>query len=316
MKKLFTVGLIFFLKTAAFSQGHYNGSSFNPGDYFAPHAGWIVPFYYGYAHMYYYNNDGKKADKLINPTPGNPTSLDIQQNVNTNSFILMAIYGGKKKVLGADWGMMVIPVLNNPTANIALDYYSNQTGPGSFKFTNKTWGFGDLYIQPVWLSWTKDKWSYGFTYGMWAPTGRYKPHDLDNAGLGYASHNIRVATRYKAPSKLSATLAATFELNHKQKESDFREAPHLTVDYGGTYLINKRGDEVGLFGHYTSQLGDDKGSSGSFLSDKIYGVGGFGSYWIKPHKIGVMMRVTQNFSARNRFSGTAVQAGFNFLFMK
>lgn len=67
----------------------------------------------------------------------------------------MAIYGGKGKILGANWGMMAIPMLNSPTANIALDYYSSQTGSGSYVFKNKTVGFGDMYVQPVWLSWTK-----------------------------------------------------------------------------------------------------------------------------------------------------------------
>lgn len=302
------------LYNAAFSQGHYNGSAFNPGDYFAPHAGWIVPVYYGYANMNYYNSAGNKSDQLINPAPGNPTSLHIEQHVITHSFIVMAIYGGKGKILGANWGMMVIPTLNSPTANIALDYYSHQTGSGNYLFTHKTIGFGDMYIQPVWLSWTKGKWSYAVNYGVWAPTGRYKPHDLDNAGLGYWSHDIRVASRVKPASGLSVTLAATMEINHWQKDTDFKEGNHLAIDFGGSYVLDKRGDEAGIFSHYTKQISDDKGTTGSFLSDRIWGVGGFGSYWIKPGRIGIMGRVTQNFSARGRFAGTAVQAGVNFIF--
>jgi hypothetical protein len=35
----------------AFSQGHYQGSSFNPNDHFAPPPGFIVPLYYSYANM-------------------------------------------------------------------------------------------------------------------------------------------------------------------------------------------------------------------------------------------------------------------------
>lgn len=47
--------------------------------------------------------------------------------------------------------MMIIPTLNSPTASIALDYYSQQTGAGRYNFTNKSLGFGDMYIQPIWL---------------------------------------------------------------------------------------------------------------------------------------------------------------------
>lgn len=313
MKKLIT--LFFALSTCStvFSQGHYTGSSFNPGDYYAPHAGFIIPVWYGYANMNYHNASGKKSDQLINPAPGNPTSLQIKQNVVTNSFILMAIYGGKKKILGANWGVMMIPMLNSPTANIALDYYSSQTGPGSYVFTNKSLGFGDMYIQPVWLSWTEGKWSYAINYGVWAPTGRYKPHDLDNGGHGYWSHNIRLATRVKPVTGVSISLATTLEVNRWQKDTDFKEGSHFTVDLGGSYLLNKRGDEVGLFSHYTSQVSDDKGSNGGFVSDHIAGIGGYGSYWIKPGRIGLMGRITQNFAVKNRFGGTAVQAGVNFL---
>jgi hypothetical protein len=313
MKKVFLLLLALFVKTLAFSQGHYVGSSFNPNDYFAPHAGLIIPVYYGYANMNYYNNSGNKSDVIIGPTPTDPTALNIQQNVVTHSFILMAIYGGKKKILGADWGVMAIPVLNSPAANIVLDYYSNKTGTGSFGFSHKSWGFNDLYIQPVWLSWTKDKWTYGLTYGVWAPIGRFKPHDLDNSGLGYWSHNIRVATRFKPIPLLGFTVAATYEINQKQKETDFIEGSHLTIDYGASYRFSKKGDEVGIFGHYATQVTDDKRTE-DMLTDRIWAVGGYCSYWIKPGRIGVLGRITQNFAAENRFAGTAFQIGANILF--
>lgn len=313
MKKLFLLLLALAFSIASFSQGHYNGSSFNPGDYFAPHPGWIIPVWYGYADMNYYNAAGKKSDQLINPAPGNPTTLHIKQNVKTNSFILMAIYGGKGKILGANWGMMIIPTLNSPTANIALDYYSSQTGSGSYVFTNKSIGVGDMYIQPIWLSWTEGKVSYALNYGVWAPTGKYKPHDLDNGGHGYWSHNIRLAGKVKPNAKVGITLATTMEVNQWQKDTDFKEGSHFTVDLGGTYLLNKKGDEIGLFSHYTSQISDDKGTNGGFVSDRIAGIGGFYSYWIKPMRVGLMGRITQNFSAENRFAGTAVQVGVNFL---
>jgi len=315
MKKAFIIILTQLLSHGVFPQGHYTGSSFNPGDYFAPHAGWIIPVWYGYANMNYYNQASKKSDQLINPALDNPTELQIQQNVKTHSFILMAIYGGKGKVLGANWGMMIIPTLNSPNASIALDYYSSQTGSGSYIFTNKSLGFGDMYIQPIWLSWTKGKFSYALNYGIWAPTGRYKPNDLDNGGHGYWSHNIRLAFKAKPTHKLHITLATTLELNQWQKDTDFKEGSHLTFDLGGSYILNTKGDEIGLFSHYTRQISDDRGTNGGFLSDQIAGIGGFYSYWVKPMKIGLMGRITQNFAAKNRFSDTAAQVGVNFLIM-
>lgn len=313
MRTLILLATLLTIIRSAYGQGHYNGSSFNPNDYFAPHAGIIIPVWYGFANMDYYNAAGKRSDQLINPVPGNPTALTIKQKVKTHSFILMAIYGGKGKILGADWGLMIIPTLNSPTASIALDYYSQQTGSGNYTFTNKSLGIGDMYIQPVWLSWKQNNMQYAINYGVWIPTGKYKPNSLDNGGHGYWSQNIRGAIKYKPIKQISMTLAATLEINHWQKNTDFREGNHLTIDGGATYLLNSRGDEIGLFGHYTQQISDDKGSIGSFLSDKIAGLGGFVSYWIVPEKIGLMARITQNFSTKNRFGGMAFQAGLNIL---
>lgn len=313
MKAFLVFVILLFFFRITYGQGHYSGSSFNPNDYFAPHAGIIIPVWYGFANMDYYNAAGKKSDQLINPVPENPTALNIKQNVKTHSFILMAIYGGKGKILGADWGMMVIPTLNSPTASIALDYYSQQTGTGNYTFTNKSLGFGDMYIQPVWLSWKQNKMQYALNYGVWAPTGKYEPNSLDNGGHGYWSQNIRGAVKYKPIGQVGITVATTLEINHWQKDTDFREGSHLTIDGGGTYLLNSRGDEIGIFGHYTKQVSDDKGSTGSFLSDRIAGVGGFVSYWIVPKKVGAMARVTQNFSTESRFGGIAFQTGLNIL---
>ncbi|OJZ07139.1 transporter [Sphingobacterium sp. 40-24] len=313
MKKIFYVFLFILSMMKVYGQGHYNGSSFNPNDYFAPHEGLIIPVWYGYANMNYFNGQGKKTDQLINPVHGNPTALQIEQKVITHSFILMAIYGGKGKILGANWGLMVIPTVNSPTANIALDYYSQQTGPGRYVFTNKSLGFGDMYVQPIWLSWKQGKFQYALNYGLWAPTGKYEHGSLDNGGHGYWSHNIRGALKYKPTSKINLSIAPTLEINQWQKNTDFKEGSHLTFDLGGSYLLNSRGDEVGLFGNYSKQVSDDKGTEGSFLSDQNAGIGAFGSYWVVPHKIGIMARVTQNFATENRFGGIAFQTGVNFL---
>jgi hypothetical protein len=218
MKKIFYVLLFILSGLEVYGQGHYNGSSFNPNDYFAPHEGFIIPVWYGYANMNYLNGQGKKTDQLINPVPGNPTALQIEQKVITHSFILMAIYGGKGKILGANWGLMVIQTVNSPTANIALDYYSQQTGPGRYVFTNKSLGFGDMYVQPIWLSWKQGKFQYALNYDLWAPTGKYEHGSLDNGGHGYWSHNIRGALKYKPTSKINLSIAPTLEINQWQKK--------------------------------------------------------------------------------------------------
>ena len=73
MKQLIYILLLILSGLSVYGQGHYNGSSFNPNDYFAPHDGFIIPVWYGYANMNYFNAQGKKTDQLINPIPEKPT---------------------------------------------------------------------------------------------------------------------------------------------------------------------------------------------------------------------------------------------------
>jgi hypothetical protein len=299
---------------STYSQGHYPGGYFNPNDYFVPPPGIVVPVFYVYNNFDYYNNNGDKSDKIEIGDSSADATLNIEQNVKTNSFVLMMLYGGKKKIGEFQWGFMIIPTVNNPSSTIALNYYSNQTGNEQASFNNKTWGFGDLYVQPIWLSLVKKEWSLALSYGIWLPTGQYEYNDIDNVGLGYYSHNFRIASRYKPNSNIGVTGAITYETNQTQKDSDFKEASHLTIDYGACYTWIL-GHEVGLYGNYTTQLGEDKNNPNLFSKDQAWNIGAYGSYWIKPGKIGVLTRLSQNFGEKNRFGGFTFTIGLNFLFL-
>ena len=312
------VALVFgvlLLKLNAFSQGHYNGGSFNPNDYFVPASqGWVFSLYYSYSQMDYFNDERLKTD-IIEISQNPPFSVELGQNVSTSSVIPMLIYFGKGKILNARWGMLALPIFNSPNANIALDFYFGQSSVVSHDINFKTFGFGDFYLQPAWLTWEKEQLVVTFSYGVWVPTGRYEINSTDNIGLGYWSHNLRVAGRYISKSGFVGTGAMTLELNNKQKDDDFTEGPHLTFDYGGAYIFPK-GHEAGIFGYGTWQMGDDKGEEAVTLKDQSYGLGMYGSYWIKPGKFGVLSRISTNFATKNRFGGLSFQLGLNYLLIK
>lgn len=294
------------------AQGHYNGGSFNTNDYFIPSAsGWVFSLYYSYSNMNYYNNSGKKSDVIeISQNPS--FSVELDQKVKTHSIIPMISYFGKNKILNARWGVLALPMLNNPNANIALDFYSDQSLVGSQEINLNSFGLGDFYLQPIWLTWEKNKFSTTFSYGLWLPIGKYEANSTDNVGLGYLSHNFRVMGRYKPKDKISLSAGLTYEINNKQKDTDFKEAAHLTADYGASYNFTM-GHELGVFGFGTWQTGNDKGEKAVLDKDQIYGLGVYGSYWFIPGKIGVLSRFTNNFGTKNRFGGASFQVGINYL---
>lgn len=316
--KLFKVFLFSFfgiIPTAINAQGHYNGGSFNTNDYFIPPvSGWVFSLYYSYSDMNYYNGSHKKTD-VIEISQNPPLSVELGQSVKTQSIIPMISYFGKKKMLKAKWGILALLMLNNPNANIALDFYSGQTLAGSKIISLKSFGLGDCYLQPIWLTWGKNKFSSTFSYGAWIPVGKHKLNDSGNIGLGYWSHNVRLMGRYKPKEKISVISGVTFELNNKQKGTDFIESLHLTVDYGGSYTFVK-GHEIGLYGYGTWGIGSDRGEKASINNDQIYGLGVYGSYWFIPGKLGVLSRFTYNYGTKYRFGGASFQIGVNFLLFK
>jgi hypothetical protein len=312
--RVFFFFTILFTIPNAFSQGHYTGSSFNPNDYFIPPSpGWVFSLYYSYSQQNFYNNAGQKTDQFpISQNP--PVSIELSQNVSTSSIIPMILHFGKGKILNAKWGMALLPIVNKPNVNIVLDFYSGQNSAGTQKVNINSFGLGDFYFQPLWLTWEKENMATTFSYGAWIPTGKYTANDPENVGLGYWSHNFRIASRIKPIPFISLTSALTYELNSKQKGVDFREASHLTYDLSASYNFTM-GHELGIFGYGTWQTGNDKGINKSDLNDRIFGIGGYGSYWFKPGKFGMLARVTNNFGTRNRYGGLAIQFGLNYLIL-
>lgn len=312
--KAFLIICILMLSTRGHSQGHYSGSSYNPNDYFIPASpGWVFSLYYSYSQMDYYNNSGDKTD-VIEISANPPAAVTIGQNVKTNSVIPMIIYFGKGEILDARWGVLVLPIASSPSSSIALDFYNGQNESTNKDIEINSFGLSDSYIQPVWLTWEKKKLAAAFSYGVWIPTGKYTVNDPENVGLGYWSQNLRLATRYKPDPAISLVGAFTYELNSKQDGVDYTEADHLTFDFGSSYIF-AMGHEIGLFAHGTWQVTDDKGEKGNPLKDRIYGIGGYGSYWFIPGKFGALVRALGNFETRNRFGGFAFQVGLNYLLM-
>lgn len=310
--KIIIALLILIISKNINAQGHYNGGSFNPNDYFIPSAsGWVFSLYYSYSNMNYYNNSGKKSD-VIEISQNPPFSVELDQKVKTHSIIPMISYFGKNKILNARWGVLALPMINNPNANIALDFYTEQSLVGSQELNLNSFGLGDFYLQPLWLTWEKNKLSATFSYGIWIPVGKYEANSTDNVGLGYWSHNVRVIGRYKPIDKVSLTAGLTYEINNKQKDTDFKESPHLTSDFGASYNFTM-GHELGFFGFGTWQRGNDEGEKAVLDKDQVYGLGIYGSYWLIPGKIGVLSRFTNNFGIKNRFGGASFQMGINYL---
>jgi len=136
-------------------------------------------------------------DKSIPVTvTGNATaSFDFKRHNFLQS--LNVIWAPDIKFLGADYALVIAPnwgssfievkAKADTDCTISVGSIAKTFGAGgSDKFKEENTGFGDLYIQPLWLAWRGSHYDIGFNYGFYAPTGYYRKDGMANIGFGFS----------------------------------------------------------------------------------------------------------------------------------
>ena len=163
---------------AAGELGHYA-----PG--VAPIRDFIVPspgFYYEQYHVLYAadaykNRDGDSVDSINI----GPATLNVEADVSFFAIVPTLIWVSPWKFLGASYGASASVTLANSSVQAAL---STETRFGR-SIDESQFGFGDLYLRPLWLGWNGKHYALSAGYGLHAPTGRYDDGAVDNIGLGF-----------------------------------------------------------------------------------------------------------------------------------
>src|SRR5215471_1399535 len=128
------------------------------------------------------------------------------------------------KVLGAHYGVQIIPLawMKSRIEGNSLDV------PGSF-------GFTDIYFQPLWLGWETPRADYVAGWGFFTPTGKWALGGTDNAGLGMWSHDFQLGTTVHLDKKRqwSTSGLMTYEIHSEKRDTDLRVGHIITLE-GGT----------------------------------------------------------------------------------
>jgi hypothetical protein len=202
----------------------------------------------------------------------------------------------RKKILGATYSASIdLPLVN---AVIRPDRL-----PSSFSGH----GLTDLYVEPINLTWHKERADIKAAYGFYAPTGRYDPNQTDNFGLGFWTHQSQVGTtaRLSADHTWNASLIGTLETHTTKRGKDTKPGNNFTVEYGfGKRLFENRVN-VGLAGYMSFQITDDSGSQAVLRSvhDRTFATGPEISAQITKHKIPIWFRYLPEYGVRARTSG-------------
>jgi arylsulfatase A-like enzyme len=184
--------------------GVKSGTQPEPGTY-------VGNVYYRYFTDSIFGPDGERLTL-------DPTGAGGSQTINAT--VPMVIHVSKKKVLGANFGVMAVM----PFANGSLE------APGLGLQEEASAGASDAYIMPAQLGWHFKRADITTGLAFFAPTGRHSAGASDNLGKGMWSTELSAGTTVYLDKARSFSLAATgYWETHTAKEGAVT-VESMTVD--------------------------------------------------------------------------------------
>jgi hypothetical protein len=202
-----------------------------------PHPG----FYVGNVNYRYVTDTIKGPD-------GKPLSLDPsgEGRQTIHAAVPMAIYVTKKRVLGANFGMMAVM----PFANGSLE------APGFALSERASTGASDMYVMPVQLGWQTRRFDAVAGFAFFAPTGRHSAGASDNLGKGMWSYEVSGGTTLYLDRARSVSVAATaFWETHSKKDGEVRAETTTISNVKVGQLVTVEGGVGKSFLHGAASVG-------------------------------------------------------------
>ncbi len=306
--------------------GHFAPGVFGIRDFIAPEPG-----YYGAIYTYRYTttrlndaNGDQISSVTIGPGNGMGVTLDVDVDVAVGVVAPTFIWVSPWKVLGGSYGAYISPTLSNTSIGASLTVIG---GSGRSAEVSQ-FGFGDLFIQPVWLTWNKEHAAFSAAYGLYIPTGKYVIETIDlpgvgavqsaaadNIGLGFWTHQFQGAASYFpwSDQRMSITGALTYELHGKKEGFDIKPGQNLALNWGVSQYLPLSQDqvlllEIGPAGYFSWQVTEDAGTEvvKPTVKDSVNGIGG--QVGITQAAWGAVLNFHYfyEFSAKDRFQGESI----------
>ena len=207
------------LLMAAPAQAQLNGSH-TLGDFGVQSGSQPQPGFYSALFYLRYNADTTKdADgNVVRLSQSDPGSLAV------SAVAPLAWYVSKTKVLGANYGAMVVL----PFANASIEAPAFATG------STVDTSLSDLLVRPLDLGWHSPRADVSAGFQFYAPTGEYERGGSENIGKGMWTYEPFVGTTVYFDEKRTVSFATTayWELHGKKKDTDARVGQLLTLQGG------------------------------------------------------------------------------------
>jgi hypothetical protein len=299
-----TVGLAG--SAAAGEIGHYSAALADIRDYVMP----AQPGFYFKEYTFYYTSDsfydrhGNKASNIDLPFGG---SVDIDVDVDIFVLAPTFMWVSDWEILGAHYGAFIIPTFGNSSVDASLTTLRG-LGAGS---DESDFGIGDMYVQPLWLGWTREHWDFALGYGFYAPIGEFEQGATDNIGLGFWTHQAQAAIAWYPDAKRGTAFVAavTYEYNQDVEGADLTPGQRINANLGIDQLVPLGGSGfvlelgAGIYGQW--QISDDTGSDAvnSDVHDQVFGAGPQLGLIYVLWGAAATAKWQHEFEAENRFKG-------------
>lgn len=224
---------------------------------------------------------------------GDKRPVDFEAFVYANA--IRPIWITDFKILGANYGCdVLVPFLykNVKVANNRDD----------------TFNLGDIFIEPITLSWHWQRADAGIGYGIWAPTGNVDRGSL-TGGTGQDTWTHMVSAGgtvyFDAEKTWALSALARYEISHESDDYNITPGDVLSLE-GGLSKAFSPNFEAGVWAYYQGQVTRDEADAGVSVSrekDQVVGVGPEAVWFWQKAGLFVSLRYAYEVLAEDRPQG-------------
>lgn len=305
-----------------FQTGAYMPAFSNARDMAAAPAGFFVLMYNYYAFTdTYVDQNGTKYNSipLDMLDPGLPEDVDLSIKMNSYAAVPAFFWASPFQFLGgARWLIGTTPLYS--TSKVSL---ITEQGDGSIdsdynaSADARVSGFGDLFVQPLGLSWAFPRVDVTLAYGFTAPTGKYTTGADDNVGLGFWTHQVQAWGNFYPVEDQSTdlVLGLTYEMNGELKDADFNPGNRLSLEWAISQYVSDR-MELAVMGGHNWQVTDDRGSVVDWdpsFHDKKSTLSFTAGYWVWNQRMQLTAKYAFDYACAQRFKTNFFMLNLTFI---
>lgn len=184
------------------------------------------------------------------------------------------IYITEKKILGADYGMsLIVPIVAKDIEIKAVELGLDSDAANI--------GLGDIFVEPLVLSWHKQRWDFALGLGAQFPTGEWddsgEAANGDPGCGGYGNILLTLGATYYLDDAKSWTVSAlsrTIFYFGEQDDTDYQPGDEFSIDWGISKQFAPSKDLLirpALVGYTYWQFSDDENRYDQVGTDSDHG---------------------------------------------